>query len=166
MDVAALVAAANQAMCTLLRRLGIVPTRFSDTAWEYSAMRAAGMADEEHNDERVVELNDQHGRQRFGNSRPKRGCRRWRGARPRRGLCKSIGCGRVRGDGQLPISEVVIADPRTAGVLEARLLDEVPSTTSAFDRSYHTPQFEPFAESLRCWNTGSWWPPVVPLIRA
>src|SRR5207244_1809086 len=64
MDVAVeAVVAANHAICALLGRLGIVPDALlGHSSGEYSAMRAAGMVDEEHNDERVVELNDQHSR--------------------------------------------------------------------------------------------------------
>ena len=154
MDVAVeAVVAANQAIATLLGRLGIVPDAIlGHSSGEYSAMRAAGMVDEAHNDERVVELNDQHGRASGAGELPIEARLLAVGAARERveAVCTSLGVAACVAMDNCRYQVVVITDPESAGVLEARLLDEgILYDRLAFDRPYHTPQFEPFAETLR-----------------
>ncbi|HEV3215448.1 MAG TPA: beta-ketoacyl synthase N-terminal-like domain-containing protein [Vicinamibacterales bacterium] len=169
MDVAVeAVVAANQAICTLLKRLGIVPDAvLGHSSGEYSAMRAAGMVDEVHNDQRVVELNDQHGKAAGSGDLPIEAPLIAVGAARERveSLCASIGLTACVAMDNCRYQVVVIADPGAASVLEARLRDEgLLYERLSFDRPYHTPQFEPFARTLRPllerWIVR---PPVVPL---
>jgi hypothetical protein len=71
MDVAVeAVVAANQAIFTP-GQLGIVPDAVLGTARARARRCAAGMVDEVHNDQRVVELNDQHGQAEMAGDPPR-----------------------------------------------------------------------------------------------
>jgi acyl transferase domain-containing protein/phosphopantetheinyl transferase len=169
MDVAVeAVVVANQAICTLLDRLGIVPDAvLGHSSGEYSAMRAAGMVDEEHNAERVVELNDHHGKAAGAGDLPVEARLIAVGAARDRveALCASIGLTDCVAMDNCRHQVVVIADPAAASALEARLAHEgLLYERLLLDRPYHTPQFEPFAQTLRPllerWVVR---PPVIPL---
>lgn len=166
MDVAieALVTA-NQALNTLLMDLGIRPdVILGHSTGDFSAMRAAGMLDTEHYDQRILDLNE-----------------RYRSTAEIGGIpaatLLAVGAGREQvnallvasgGDGfvamdNCPHQTVVAGTPavidrifeqaQTQGYLCERL---------AFDRAYHTPLYAPYAEAVRDLMTG--WIVAAPLV--
>jgi acyl transferase domain-containing protein/phosphopantetheinyl transferase len=170
MDVAVeAVVAANQAIYTLLTQLGIVPDALlGHSSGEYSAMRAAGMFDAELYDARVVELNDQqYGRTAGSNDRPAEACLIAVGAPRERveAVCAATGVDAHVAMDNCRHQVVVIAHPAAGAVLEEGLRAEgLLYERLPFDRPYHTPLFEPYAQSLR--STLEQWivhPPATPL---
>lgn len=163
------VAVANRAMYTLLSRLGIVPDAVvGHSSGEYSAMRAAGMFDESHYDEQVVELNDQqYGRSSAASEVPGEARLIAVGAAREKveSLCAASGVTAYVAMDNCRHQVVLIAAPAAADVLEARLRDEgLLYERLSFDRPYHTPQFESFAQTLK--STLEQWivrPPATPL---
>jgi malonyl CoA-acyl carrier protein transacylase/phosphopantetheinyl transferase len=154
MDVAVeAVVVANQAVCSLLGQLGIVPHAVvGHSSGEYSALRAAGMVDDEHNDERIVELNDRHGKAAGAGDLPIEARLIAVGAAREHveSLCESLGVTAWIAMDNCRHQVVVIAEPAAAAVLEGRLREEgLLYERLSFDRPYHTPQFEPFAQTLR-----------------
>jgi acyl transferase domain-containing protein/phosphopantetheinyl transferase len=154
MDVAVeSVTAANRAIYLLLQELGIVPdVILGHSTGEYGAMRVAGMLDEANYDQRIVELNDNHGRAASASELP--GDARLIAIGAERAqvesLCASIGLNAVVAMDNCPHQVVLMAGATTAPIIEARLRAEgLLYNTLAFDRPYHTPDFEPFARSLR-----------------
>src|SRR5262245_33665842 len=154
MDVAVeSVTAANRAIYLLLQELGIVPdVILGHSTGEYGAMRVAGMLDEANYDQRIVELNDNHGRAASASELPGDARLIAIGA-PRAQvelLCASVGLNAVVAMDNCPHQVVLSADAATAPIIETRLRSEgLLYNTLAFDRPYHTPDFEPFARSLR-----------------
>ena len=162
------VVVANHAISTLLKRLGIIPDALlGHSSGEYSAIRAAGMVDDRYDEERIVELNNQHGKAAAAGGLPIEAHLFAVGAARERveALCASAGLAVHVAMDNCRHQVVLIAEPAAATALEARLRDEgLLYERLSFDRPYHTPQFEPFAQTLRPlldqWIVR---PPVVPL---
>ena len=169
MDVAVeSVIAANQAIYVLLKQLGIKPdVILGHSSGEFAAMRAAGMLDEANYDRRIVELNDEHGRAAVSGELPSDARLIAVGAGRERveALCASVGLNACVAMDNCAHQVVVVAGAATAPVIETRLRAEgLLYEMLSFDRPYHTPYFEPFAQSLKqvlkLWMVR---PPVVPL---
>src|SRR5207248_5472890 len=119
---------------------------------EYSSIRAAGMVDESRNAERIVALNDQHGVATVTGELPVESRLIAVAASRDRvdAVCASLGLTVNVAMDNCRHQVVVIADPGAADPLEGRLRDEgLLYERLGFDRPYHTPQFEPFAQKLR-----------------
>jgi len=162
------VIAANQALYTLLGHLGIRPDAIlGHSSGEFAAMRAAGMLDEDHYDQRIVELNDEHGRAAGAGELPSDARLIAVGASRERveSLCASIGLDVCVAMDNCPHQVVVVAGAATAPLIESRLREQgLLYELLSFDRPYHTPYFEPFAQSLR--QVLKLWivrPPAIPL---
>jgi len=162
------VIAANQALYGVLRELGITPdVILGHSSGECSAMRATGMLDETHYDEWVVEMNEIYERTIASGNLPVQyrliavGAAR----EPVEALCASLGLDVCVAMDNCRHQVVLVADLTTAATLEiklreAGLLYEVLS----FDRPYHTPYFEEFAQALRrILNAWIVRPPAMPL---
>ncbi|MEO7273439.1 MAG: beta-ketoacyl synthase N-terminal-like domain-containing protein, partial [Vicinamibacterales bacterium] len=154
MDVAVeAVVTANAAMSTLLGTLGIVPdAMLGHSSGDYSAIRAAGMVDEARNDQRIVELNDQHRGAEDTGEMPQQTCL-FAVAGPRarvEQICAAVGANASVAMDNCRHQVVIAIDPAHAGALESALQDAcLLYERLAFDRPYHTAQFQPFAEKLR-----------------
>ena len=169
MDVAVeAVVTANHALYTLLRSLGVTPAAvLGHSCGEYSAMRAAGMVDEDHHGERIVELNARHARAAGGGDLPVEARLIAIGAARERvdSLCASLGVTVSVAMDNCRHQVVVVAEGKAADALQLRLQEEgLLYERLSFDRPYHTQQFEPFALALRPilerWMIR---PPVLPL---
>ena len=155
MDVAVeSVVTANHAIFTLLSRLGIVPDALvGHSSGEYSAMRAAGMFDDAHYDESVVELNDQQYRRNAdADEIPADASLFAIGASRERveAVCAASGVRSWIAMDNCRHQVVVITDRTAAAGLEVRLRTEgLLYERLGFDRPYHTPDFMQYAETLR-----------------
>jgi len=143
---------ANHALYTLLARLGIQPdAMLGHSTGEYSAMRAAGMLDEESYDQLLLELN-----------------RLYEGVVAEGGIPEAtllaVGAGRdqvaaiveeVGGDLYLGMDncphQVVLVGSKEAAdqAIERIRRQGFIYEILPFDRAYHTPLFAPYAEALR-----------------
>jgi acyl transferase domain-containing protein/phosphopantetheinyl transferase (holo-ACP synthase) len=148
------VAVANKAMFGLLTRFGITPdAMLGHSSGEYSAMRAAGMFDEANYDRRVVELNDQqYGRIARSDAVPSDARLFAVGAAREQveELCASAGVPVHVAMDNCRHQVVLISDAEGEALLEPRLRDTgYLYERLAFDRPYHTPDFEPYAATLK-----------------
>lgn len=164
------VTTANHAITHLLAQLGIVPdVVLGHSSGEFSAMRAAGMFDEDEKgfDARIVSLNDDHRRHADSGALPSGARLIAVGAARERveAICAAAGVPALVAMDNCPHQVVIAADATHASPIEACLRSEgVLYEVLSLDRPYHTPFFEPFAGTLKR-ALGEWivHPPTVPV---
>ncbi len=154
MDVAIeAVSAANQGIYALLTQLGIRPdAMLGHSSGEYSAMRATGMLDEARYAEKVVEMNDLYERAEAAGDVPNESRLIAVGAGRERvdALCASLGLDTCVAVDNCRHQVVIAADPPAAEALQKRFREEgLLYELLSFDRPYHTPGFERYAQPLR-----------------